>query len=59
VHDSLLANIRARVEKCRRLAAATTDEKAAKILRDMADEGEADIRQLLERGEGSDPATDK
>lgn len=40
------ANMRARIEMCRRLAANTTDARTAKILRQMADEGEADIKQL-------------
>ena len=33
---------------CRRLAAGTTDERTAKILRLMADEGDADIARLLQ-----------
>ena len=35
------------MEQCRRLAAATTDARTAKILRDMAAEGEDDVRRLL------------
>jgi hypothetical protein len=35
------------MEQCRRLAAATTDVRTAKILRDMAAEGEDDVRRLL------------
>jgi hypothetical protein len=46
VDDSVVANMRARVDMCRRLAASTTDVQAARILRDMADEGEADIKRL-------------
>ena len=42
--------MRSRVEQCRRLAQATSDERAAKILRDMADEGEADVKRLIEEG---------
>jgi hypothetical protein len=43
----LIANIQGRMEQCRRLAAATTDVRTAKILRDMAAEGEDDVRRLL------------
>jgi hypothetical protein len=45
------ANLRARVERCRRLAATTTDERAAAILRQMADEGEADLKRIEAGGE--------
>jgi hypothetical protein len=43
----LIKKIRGRVEMCRRLAGSTTDRRAADILRQMADEGEADIKPLL------------
>ncbi len=42
----MIANIRARIERCRRLASLTIDERARRILRDMADEDEADLRRL-------------
>ena len=48
--DELIAHMRARVEKCRRLAGMITDQRAAEILRKMAEEGEADIARL-EAGE--------
>jgi hypothetical protein len=41
-----LKRMKARVEQCRRLAAQITDPRAAQILRQMAEEGEADIRRL-------------
>ena len=41
--EATLANMRARVAQCRRLADTITDARAAAILRQMADEGEADI----------------
>jgi hypothetical protein len=41
-----LANLRARVAQCRRLAASITDARAAAILRQMADEGDADIARI-------------
>jgi hypothetical protein len=44
--DELIRKIRSRAEMCRRLADSTTDERAAKVLRQMADEGEADINRL-------------
>jgi hypothetical protein len=45
--QELIAKIKARVEQCRRLAAATTDLRTAATLRGMADEGQADIERLL------------
>ena len=44
--DELIAKMKARVAKCRQLAADTTDLRTARILRTMADEGEADIARL-------------
>ena len=44
--EEMIANIRARIERCRRLASLTIDERARRILRDMADEDEADLRRL-------------
>jgi len=41
--EAILAKMRARVAQCRRLAETITDARAAAILRQMADEGEADI----------------
>lgn len=46
MNDKKIANMRARIERCRRLASHIIDERTAKILRDMADEGEADLRRL-------------
>lgn len=48
--DELIAKMRSRVERCRRLARSTIDEQAAKVLNEMADEGEADIERLLAQG---------
>jgi len=44
--EAALANMRARVAQCRRLAVSITDARAAAILRQMADEGEADIARI-------------
>ena len=44
--EKALANMRARVAQCRRLANSITDARAAAILRQMADEGDADIARL-------------
>lgn len=49
----VIGRMRARVEQCRRLAAALTDTKAAVALQNMADEVEADIARL-EASSGSD-----
>lgn len=54
--DATLANMRARVAQCRRLADTITDERAAAILRQMADEGEADIARVeAERAAAANP----
>jgi len=44
--EAILAKMRARVAQCRRLADTITDAKAAAILRQMAEEGEADIARV-------------
>lgn len=44
--EDLISHIRARVEQCRRLAEMITDERAAAILKQMAEEGEADVKRL-------------
>lgn len=46
--SDLIGKMQGRVAQCRRLAQSTTDARTAKILNAMADEGEADIRRLLE-----------
>lgn len=43
----LIAMMRARVEKCRRLARSITDARTIEALNEMADEGEADIERLI------------
>ena len=45
--EELARNMRGRIDQCRRLAKTTTDERAAQILRQMADEVEADLNRLL------------
>ena len=54
--DELIKKMRGRVEQCRRLARGTTDSHVATILNDMAEEGEADIRRLLNEGSEQDSA---
>jgi hypothetical protein len=44
----LIAKMRARIARCRRLAEDTTDPRAATILRAMAEEGEADVKRILQ-----------
>ena len=44
--EELIANIRGRVEQCRRLAKMIGNEEARRTLLQMADEGDADISRL-------------
>lgn len=53
--DATLSNMRARVAQCRRLSETITDAKAAAILRQMADEGEADIARVEAEREAANP----
>jgi hypothetical protein len=46
VGEEVIAEMRARVEQCRRLARTTNDSRVAETLRQMANEGEADIAKL-------------
>jgi hypothetical protein len=42
----LIAKMRGRIDQCRNLAKWISDPAAAKILLAMADEGEADLKEL-------------
>lgn len=53
--DEVIAHIRGRIEKCRRLADMILDKEAAAALRQMADEGEADIQRLLAAKQDAQP----
>ena len=44
-----IQNMIQRVAQCRQLAAVLNNEKAAKVMSQMADEGELEIRRLLAR----------
>ena len=44
--DDPLDHMRSRIEQCRRLAGMITDPEAARILRQMAADGEADVKRL-------------
>ena len=46
--DDPLQHMRERIDMCRRLAKSINDRDAAKILREMADQGEIDLKRLLE-----------
>jgi hypothetical protein len=46
VPDDVISHMRARVEQCRRLAEMITDERAVAILKQMAEDGEADLKRL-------------
>ena len=48
--EETIEHMRERIQRCRRLAKATTDERTAEALRQIADEIEADVRQLEARG---------
>ena len=50
----LIEKMRARVAQCRRLADMINDEYASRVLRQMADEGEADMRKLQAEENGED-----
>lgn len=52
--DELIANIRGRVEQCRRLAKMIGNEEARRTLLQMADEGDADIRRLQAQRDQAD-----
>lgn len=54
--DRTIANMRSRVARCRQLADSTTDPRTATILRQMADEGEADILRLESEQEAEEEA---
>jgi hypothetical protein len=51
--EDVIANIKARVAQCRRLADLITDDRAAAILRQLADEGEADVERLRAEQKGT------
>ena len=44
--ENVIVNMRARAAMCRRLAKSVLDQHAIKALRKMADDIEADVRQL-------------
>ena len=46
--DDPLQHMRERIDMCRRLANNINDQDAARILRKMADQGEIDLKRLLE-----------
>ena len=46
MHDEVRRNMRARLEKCRRLAKYITDPRTTEALLRMADEGEVDLARL-------------
>ena len=44
--EDLISHMRARAEQCRRLAEMITDERAAQILKQMAEDSETDLKRL-------------
>jgi hypothetical protein len=55
--EELKKNMRARIDKCRRLAKLINDPRTTEALLMMADEGEADLAKL-EAAEASAPKAD-
>jgi hypothetical protein len=54
--EDIISNIRSRIDRCRRLAASTTDRQVAAVLLQMAVEGEADLMKLREQaGPAAEP----
>ena len=51
--DDPLQHMRERIEMCRRLARNINDPDVARILREMADQGEIDLQKLLEARDGN------
>jgi hypothetical protein len=45
--NELISKMRGRIDLCRRLARSTHDQRTAKVLLDIADEGERDLAQLI------------
>jgi hypothetical protein len=57
--ERTVANMRSRVAQCRRLANTVTDARAAAILRQMAEEGDADLARILAEGADGKPKPDR
>ena len=53
MNEDVIANIRSRIERCRRLASMITDKQAIEVLLQMAQEGERDIERLEAREGGN------
>ena len=49
--DDPLNHMRQRIDMCRRMAKTTHNLELARVLREMADEGERDLEKLLEERE--------
>jgi len=50
--------MRERIDMCRRLAKSINDQEAARILREMADQGEIDLKRLLEERDQNQPKSE-
>ena len=53
--EETIANMRSRIAMCRRLADSQTDPQVAATLRQMADEGEADLARMAAEHENPQP----
>ena len=58
VPDDPLQHMRERIDMCRRLAKSINDQEAARILREMADQGEIDLKRLLEERDQNQPKSE-
>jgi hypothetical protein len=59
MNEDVIANIRSRIERCKRLASMITDKQAIEVLLEMVEEGERDIERLEAREGGSRQAEGK
>ena len=59
MNEDVIANIRSRIERCKRLASMITDKRAIEVLLEMVEEGERDIERLEAREGGSRQAEGK
>jgi len=49
MNEDVIANIRSRIERFRRLSSMMTDKRAIEVLEEMAREAEEDIKRLESR----------
>ena len=57
MNEDVIANMRSRLERFRRLSTMITDRKAIEVLQQMALEAEEDIKRLQARSGSADPGS--